>query len=389
MAASEPASEAASHPEPAPRVWLVLGDKRGDNAQVEALAGALGWPSEHKHVAVKPQWVLGKPRVEASLHHLDAEASDPLEPPWPDLILSIGRRPSMAALWIKQRSEGRTRVVLLGKPSGGLERFDLVIASAEAQLPPLPSVYKLTLPLMRVSERDARTAAEAWQDRLAKLPRPLVAFLVGGPTSPFVYDASVVARLVALAREVARRGGTPYFTSSRRTPAAITEALARELPAGTPLFRWTPEGGDNPYRALLGSADAFVVTGDSISMQVEVIRLRRPLAILPLPCGAFGALDMRRRALARWLFSPRGGGAAGRLRRRIGLLLFRLRIVSHTRDYPAFHRLLVERGLAVFAGEPFRPPTGAVPDDLARAAERVRELMARAPETPGPGASRA
>jgi hypothetical protein len=29
-----------------PRTWLLLADKRGDNAQAEALASALGWPCE-------------------------------------------------------------------------------------------------------------------------------------------------------------------------------------------------------------------------------------------------------------------------------------------------------------------------------------------------------
>jgi hypothetical protein len=37
--------------------------------------------------------------------------------------------------------------------------------------------------------------------------------------------------------------------------------------------------------------------------------------------------------------------------------------------------MLVARGLAVFAGEPFREPAGAPPDDLALAASRVRDLL--------------
>ena len=356
-----------------PRVWLVLGDKRGDNAQVEALADALGWPYERRHIALKEEWVVGKPRVEASLHHLDTNRSDALAPPWPDIILTIGRRPSMAALWVKAQNGGRTRVVLVGKPAGRLELFDLVIASAEAQLPPLPTVFKTTLPLMRVAEKEVAEAAEAWRARFDALPRPLVAFLVGGPTSPIVYDSSWLRRIDALARKIVAQGGTPYFTTSRRTPVAFVDELERTLPPGTPLYRFAPDATENPYRALLGLADGFVVTGDSISMMVEVIRLRRPLAILPVPARGLGRLDLRRRALARWLFSP-GAGTTHRVRRAIGGMLFRSRVISQTRDFPAFHRMLVARGLAVFAGEPFRAPTGVVPDDLADAAARVRQL---------------
>ena len=86
-------------PEPAipPRVWLLVGDKLGDNSQAFALADALGWPYEVRQVFPKPEWVLGKPHFEPGLHHLDPERSARLEPPWPDLLLTIGRRPSMAA----------------------------------------------------------------------------------------------------------------------------------------------------------------------------------------------------------------------------------------------------------------------------------------------------
>ena len=82
-------------PEPAvpPRVWLLVGDKLGDNAQAVALADAMGWPYEVRQVFPKPEWVLGKPHFEPGLHHLDLERSARLEPPWPDIVLTIGRRP--------------------------------------------------------------------------------------------------------------------------------------------------------------------------------------------------------------------------------------------------------------------------------------------------------
>ena len=52
-----------------PRIWLVLGDKPGDNAQVEIVAEAMGLPFERRRVIPRAEWVLGKPRVEASTPH--------------------------------------------------------------------------------------------------------------------------------------------------------------------------------------------------------------------------------------------------------------------------------------------------------------------------------
>ncbi len=77
------------------------------------------------------------------------------------------------------------------------------------------------------------------------------------------------------------------------------------------LFAWGPQAGDNPYLALLGLADRFVVTGDSISMMVEVARLGRPLAIFPLPVRK-GPVAALRQALAQRLHPQAGDGDATR-----------------------------------------------------------------------------
>ncbi len=359
-----------------PRVWLVLGDKRGDNAQVEVIERALGWACERKNVVMREPFVLSKPRVEPSLHHIDPARSDPLEPPWPDLIITIGRRPSMVALWIAEQSGGRTRLVLVGKPSGMMVRFDLVISGAETQMPALPNVLPIALPLMRFDEATIEDAAAIWRPRFAALPRPLIAFLIGGPTGPFVFNDAVLERLLAMAGEVEDRGGTAYVTTSRRTPAAVVETLGTRLPPRAELFRWSPDAGENPYRGLLGLADGFVVTGDSISMMVEIVRLGRPLAIFDLPCGWLGAIDQRRRSVTRRLFALASDPARRPVLRRLANAVHRARFLNHVRDFQAFHQMLIDRGLATWAGQGFCEPRAEAPDDLPLVVARIKALLA-------------
>jgi mitochondrial fission protein ELM1 len=360
----------------APRVWLVLGDKRGDNGQVETIERGLPWPCERKTVHMLGRWVYGKPRVRPSLHHIDRDRSDPLDPPWPDLIITVGRRPSMVALWIRKQSKGHTKIVLVTKPSGMFGHFDLVIHSAEAQLPPLPNVLAISLPLMRANENAVTAAAESWRATLNPLPRPLIAILVGGPTNPFVFNGVVIRQLIEESRRIVEElGGTPYISTSRRTPERVVAALKAGLPPQARLFQWSAEATENPYLGLLGLADGFVVTGDSISMMVEVVRLRKPLAIFALPAGALGVLDQARRSLARLLFAPVGASMGDRLRKHLGLALFRARLFPPTRDFGAFHRMLIARGLAVPVGEDLRPPSGEVPDDVSIVVGRIKALM--------------
>lgn len=372
-----------------PRIWRVLGDKRGDNGQVEMIAEALeaqrGWSSELRHLEMRPEFVLGKPRVGATLYHLDPDRSDALVPPWPDLILTSGRRPANAALWIKAQSGGQSRIVLVGKPSGAMAEFDLIVTSAETLMTPFDNVLHIGLPLMRVEAERIEGARAAWQARLGALPRPLVAVLIGGPTNPFRYDDSVRQRLRRCIEAVLAEGGTPYLVGSRRTPPGFVAGLAEGLYEGqggaVRVFDWA-EGGDNPYAGLLACADRFVVTGDSISMQVEVVRLGKPLEILDLPTGPFGGIDNARRGLAAWLFQPPGeGGAAERARIALARGLFHLRLMTQTRHFPRFHAMLVAQGLArLLDGPPAPQADMAMADmqgDLARIVARIEGLLAR------------
>jgi mitochondrial fission protein ELM1 len=328
---------------------------------------------------MKPEWVLGKPPYRATLDHLDLSHSDPLEGPWPDLIITVGRRPSMAALWVRAQSGNHTKVVLVGKPSGNMLDFSLVIASAENQMPPLHNFLPTTLPLMRVQSEDVAREARDWQSRLSPLKKPLIAFLIGGETNPFVMNRQVADDLVKTARWVVDElGGTPYITTSRRTTPEVLEVLGNDLPEEAIYFEWAADAEENPYRALLGSADGFVVTADSVSMMVEVIYLRKPLAIFPLPGGPLGSIDQLRRSLAHWLFNPVQNTVRDRLRHRVGRGVYYIdyfKVLSATRDFRAFHRLLVNQGLAVWAGQPFRPPVGELPDDVGAVVKRIESLF--------------
>lgn len=360
----------------APAVWLMLGDKLGDNAQVEVIAERLGWPCVTRRLKFRAAYVTGKPRFKPALYHIDLAASDPLAPPWPDLILTVGRRPSMAAMWVREQSLHRTRVVIVGRPRRMLSAFALVLATPQYRLPPRPNVMHLDLPLMRVDQAAIEQAVGEWQGRLGSLARPLTGVLVGGPTKPFIFTADIAREMVRRLAQSAGETGTLFVSTSRRTPAAVVDALAAALPASATLFRWRADATENPYRALLGLADRFVVTGDSVSMIVEVARQGRPLAIFPLP-----ETDSPWDRVRRWLaakFQPAPGAASGPARpaTRLGDLAYELGLVSYARDFSALHRRLVERGQAVFLGEPF-PPAGAVAaaDDLAAVTARIRALI--------------
>lgn len=382
-----------AEPQATPRIWCLMADKRGDNGQVERIADALeaqlGWRCERRQLVVAPEYQTRKPPVAASLAAIDRAQSDPLEGPWPDLIITSGRRPANAALWIKEQSGGHCRLVLLGKPSGAMDAFDLIIASAETLLAPLPQVLPIQMPLMGVDPKRLAEARQQWQKRLEQAPRPRVVFLLGGPTLPFVFDRSLLNRLQAEVDRCLASNASVYIVASRRTPWHFMTELSAQVPPQVALYDWAQAQEENPYLGLLALADRFVVTGDSISMMVEVAKQGKPLEILPLATGWWGRLDLWRRGLAAWFFRPaRQGSLWADLRLSLGRGLFRLGLLQQTRHFPRFHQSLVDAGIASWAGTPRLEndaPDTEVPAALRQSQRDIMDIVTRIAALLSPG----
>jgi uncharacterized protein len=334
-------------------IWAMVGDRPGDTAQVLAVTRAAELPFE-----VRPVVPIGgsrqrsHPKCFAPIQ-LDVDRSAYLEPPWPDLVISVGQWPTAAALWVQDRSGGRTQLVLIGRPKPEqLHRFALVLVPSHYRVPSHPAVMRVDFPPTTVDRDEITRAAVHWQPYFERLARPLTAVFVGGETKPFRLDEEVARSLAERVRTlIADEGGSAYVVTSPRTDRNITRTLTACLPHAGLFDFASGRTGDNPYRALLGCADRFIVTGDSVSMMVEVASLGRPLAIFPLPkqqgLGArFGY------AARKWLSTDR----ANRSLNVLSILAHRLCGIGFPRDIEALHKSLYSRGLAVPLGCPFLPP---------------------------------
>ncbi|MCU7959345.1 MAG: mitochondrial fission ELM1 family protein [gamma proteobacterium symbiont of Bathyaustriella thionipta] len=339
-------------------LWLVMGDKPGDNAQLLAIAKALDWPYEVRQMIPRQEYIYGKPPFKASLYHLDPEKSDPLSPPWPDLVLTVGRRPAMAAQWIRQQSGGKTKVILLGRPKKMLHEFALVILTGQYLMPPGDNILFLDLPLMQIAQQRMDQAAAAWQSEYESLKKPLTAVLIGGPTKPYRMDEAVIADLLTQLQQQAGKGSL-FISTSRRSPDVVIDYIKQHLPADSTLYCWRAEDKNNPYLALLGRADAFVVTGDSLSMMVEIARLGKPLFIYPL---------------------PQQGGVFTKIIRHIGKQVSLMpgsilaRIFGYSRDLGRIHRYLINTGLASILGQDRQASAEPVKDQLEQVVQRIKQL---------------
>ena len=360
-----------------PRVWAVMCYRAGENSQIRALADALGWPYEVKELSYR-WWgyLLDVWRGTTALGIVRGRSS-PLEPPWPDLIISAAMRNEPVCRWLRRQSGGRARYVHLGKPWAPVARFDLVITVPEYPVPDAPNVLRNSFSLHRVTEAALADAARTWAPRLADLPRPYIAVLVGGYSGRYALDREKAERLAREASALAReRGGSLLVTTSGRTSRAAVEALERTIDVPCRLFRWAPGAPDNPYYGYLALADALVVTCESATMLAEACATRKPVYMFDLDRDDEAALA---RAPEPWQRRLRRAWSRCNLQRLKALLYARvfLRFAPRpiTRDITRVHDLLLASGRAVWLGQAFPAATPAPEDDLARSVQRVRALV--------------
>lgn len=346
----------------APTVWLLLGEKGGDNAQMRALAVAIGWPTVEKPLRFNRLYRVPNLALGASLASLTEGASG-LASPWPDLVLASGRRSVPVARWVRRQSGGRTVLVHVGRPWAPMAWFDLVVAMPQYRLPAAANAIAASMPFNRLDP--ARLAAEAsrWRPKLA-VPGPWLGVLIGGPAKPLRFGAAEGAALGRCAdRLAAGFGASVLGVGSRRTdPAALA---AFEAALGRPRQVFAAGAPDNPYAAVVGLAERLLVSGDSASMIAEACRTGKPVTVFPLPDD--GTVRTRAARVA-------GGAIPDGWRD----ALLRAGLWVGTRDMGGLVERLAEDGRITLADAPQKDVVAAAPpDDLPAVVERIRALAER------------
>lgn len=355
---------------PLPRIWALLDDRPGHTTQTLGLARALNLPIEEKHLSFNILNRLPTPFLKASMRTLKKSSSSPLEAPYPDLVIGMGRRIAPVAKKIKKNSKGRTRVVLLGrKAASSPADIDMAIGCAHFDLYPHPRLRELIIPPTQVTAA-AMAHHRSLENPIGDLAPPRVVWLLGGPTAQHSMDETFSRRMIGdIVAASAKAGGSLAIVTSRRTPATIINLVKAEAPRAH-LHEWRAQAKTNPYLTYLAHADFLVVTGESESMLAEAVATGHPLTIYPLPAKAPGlklkfARILRRTASAKGLFA------------RLCASLLRAGWITPPRDLAILHRRITEGGMgALFDGAINRAPPlkNHEIDDLAR---EISDLLNR------------
>ena len=263
-----------------PSCWIITEGAVGMENQCRGLSEALGLEPVMKRVRPRRPWLLLPVDRWPFAFRALGRGSDRLSAPWPDIVISCGRKSVPFSLAIKRASGGKTFTIHVQDPLIDSRAFDLVVAPDHDHVVG-PNVVRTRGALHSVSRAKLAAAAGHFRERFAHLGRPYIAVLIGGPNGRFRFDTHVIAgiadRLAALSR---RYGASLLGTPSRRTGKA-NEAVLQDRLKDVPAYVWDGTG-ENPYLGLLALADYVIVTADSVSMVTEACATAKPVYVVEL-----------------------------------------------------------------------------------------------------------
>ncbi|MEE9412802.1 MAG: mitochondrial fission ELM1 family protein [Methylococcales bacterium] len=263
-----------------PQVWVLMGHKAGDNNQLLALAEALEYPFTIKRMHYRSTELLTNLLLKTTLAGINKKLSSQLCEPWPDLVISAGRRNEPVAQWIKRESANQTKLIHVGRPWAALEKFDLIVTTPQYQLLAAANVLVIDTVLHRITEQRLIDAKEHWACVLNNYRKPYLAVLVGGNSGAYAFNKSAALNLAAEIDTLANSlQATVLISTSARTTQVSSNILEQSIQSPKYFFRWNPQQSDNPYLAFLAVADALIVTGESVSMLTEACVTGKPVYI--------------------------------------------------------------------------------------------------------------
>lgn len=265
-------------------MWALFDDRMGSVGQAKGIALALGDKLNIVEKTIRYNFLAKLPNCMkgCSLLGLDKEKSSELAQPWPDIILSISRRTTPIARWVKKQSGGKTKIIQLMHPGNcGLKDLSLVIVSEhDAQKSKGDNFMFITGCPHRISQKVVAEAKVTWNPVFNNLPKPWISVLVGGAIKGKPFSVENAKQLgIELKNLHSKIGGSFLITTSRRTGAEAEKAIMQEIaeiPAYT--FLWG-EKKENPIMGFYACADKIVATGDSVSMVSEACGSGHPVLI--------------------------------------------------------------------------------------------------------------
>jgi mitochondrial fission protein ELM1 len=259
------------------KLWVLADNRPGNVNQLIGIATQLACPYEVKKIryngfAKLPNFLRG-----SSLVGINKATSDNLNGPYPDIVLSAGRRTAPIAKYIKKKNP-ETFIVQVMSPEVSLKDFDLVALPKHDNYEEKDNIITTIGAPNKITSSIINEEAKRWEAEFYYLDKPYIALLIGGASKKGSLTEEHMLNLAKYASAIAyMNNASLLITTSRRTDPKLISILTKRL--SVPYYLYSGQVPQNPFLAYLGLSDAIIVTGDSMSMCSESCSTGKPVYI--------------------------------------------------------------------------------------------------------------
>lgn len=265
-------------------IWILSDDRPGTSSQAIGLAERIGF--EYRVINLKYNFLASIPNFlfSKSLLRLNKESkSEILSSDYlPRVVISAGRRSATIGLFIKKISHSKTDLIQIMNPNLNFKKFDLVILPKHDEIDEKKFKNLVTTigSLTKIDEKIIANEVEKFHSWFANISKKKIALIIGGSSKKTVFDEESAKKLAEISSKISNNmDATLLILTSRRSDEKIIEAIKSNLNCDFKFFDWRIIKEDNPYLAILGYSDFFIVSGDSVSMISECCSTGKPVYI--------------------------------------------------------------------------------------------------------------
>lgn len=261
--------------------WGITDGSAGMVAQVRALVNAMNLQPEMKIIALKKPWAwLPNICYGGLLKSFILKQQKNIVEPYPDIIISCGRKAALVAAAIKNKQPS-VKAIHIQDPQMSAKNFDVVIAMEHDKITG-DNVIKTLFALHSITSATLAEAKEKFSPIFDSYPKPHIAVLLGGSTNKYTLTKlRMEALILHLCDWLSSTKGSLLITPSRRTGEENIAALQQAFSANKNVYIYNGKD-ENPYIGLLACADEIIVTNDSVNMMSEAFATGKPVTIMNL-----------------------------------------------------------------------------------------------------------
>lgn len=264
------------------KVWIIIDEITGNANQAIALAKALNFKYEVKTLKYSfwsflPNW------LKFGYMGIDKANSSNLDEPYPDIIISSGRKAASVNAYLKKKNP-KIFAVHLMNPDMCFSNFNLIClprhdkSTLHTKFKNI--IYTIGAPCY-LDQNLMQEKVSNFSKKLKGFNKPFVSLMIGGKTKFGDYSIEELEVLVKKAIDLTSSiKGCLFVTTSRRTNSKFLAESLVESKIPYFFFDWQATHiEENPYLAYLKMSDYFIITGDSVSICSEVLSTGKPTYI--------------------------------------------------------------------------------------------------------------